>query len=251
MNQNITPSHPPEFPVPVIGWDTVRETVGKVKQLGRVYLYGQVWLGWQLSVMKESFSHGGDRRSSGQNVHLKSWAETCEEETGLQRKTADRLIALFEATKAKLKRLKGPIVTRGTLIIFERENPLSISEEDHGDLLEIIASLCEGETQASLMQELGIIPKPKNMPKGTKGGKDDEPTAGQLAFHFFEAMVAPLINSRTNPDYRTLLYALPVTSDEDHPLSLATIEAECRAMLADIEDAKKASAKPAKGRVVG
>lgn len=245
-NEVTTPAIAPD-------WATIRHTVSQVRHLGRVYLYGQVWLGWQLSVIKAEFSHGGNRRSSGQNVHLKSWEQTVLTETGLQRKTADRLIGLFEATKAKLKRTKGPIVTRGTLIVFEQENPLSVSEDERSDLMDIIASLCEGETQASLMQELGITPKPKPMPKGkTPDGdeKTEEATAGQLAFHFFEAMAAPLINARTNPDYKKLLYAMPLYSDSEHPLSLATLEAEFRAALADIEDAKQAAAKPAKGKVI-
>jgi hypothetical protein len=96
------------------------------------------------------------------------------------------------------------------------------------------------------------VPKPKPMPKGGKasGGGADESTAGQLAFHFFEAVAAPMINARTNPDYKKLLYALPLYSTQEHPLSLATLETEARAMLADIEEAQQASAKPAKGRVI-
>lgn len=248
-------STPTEVTIPTVApdWATVRQTVSQVRHLGRVYLYGQVWLGWQLSVLKADFSHGGSRRSSRQIGDLKSWKQTVLDETGLPDRTADRLIGLYEATKAKLKRVKGPIVTRGTLIVFEQENPLTVSEDERSDLMDIIASLCEGETQASLMQELGITPKPKAMPKGkTPDGdqKTDEATAGQLAFHFFGSMAEGIMNTRTNPDYKKLLLALPVYSDSEHPLSLSSIEAETRALLADIEEAKQASAKPAKGKVI-
>lgn len=233
-------------------WETIRQTVSQVRHLGRVYLYGQVWLGWQLSVLKTGFTHGGTRRSSGQIVHLKSWAETVEAETGLQRKTADRLISLFEATKAKLKRTKGPVITQGTLIVFERENPLTVTEDLRSDLMDIIASLCDGETQASLMSELGVIPAPAKIPKSSGGGKthDPEETAGQLAFLFFESLGSSLVNTRCNPDYKKLLLALPLYSTQENPLSLATLKAETEALLADINDAEKAAAKPAKGRTL-
>jgi hypothetical protein len=235
-------------------WDTVRNTVSQVRHLGRVYLYGQVWLGWQLSALKAGFSHGGSRRSSGQNVHLKTWAETVEAETGLQRKTADRLISLFEATKAKLKRVKGPIVSRGTLIVFETQNPLTATEEERGDIMDIIASLCDGETQSSLMQELGVISTPTKMPTGGGGGgkPDDKKTAGQLAFHFFDAVASPLVNARSNPDYEKMLYALPLYSSDSEPLSLQTLKLEAEGLLADIRKAEAAALnlKQTKGRTL-
>jgi hypothetical protein len=177
-------------------------------------------------------------------------------ETGYSRQSCDEFIRLAEACKLKLKaskklKLPAPAV-KNALVIFQEETALSLTAEQWQDVDLVIGTLTTGETQASLMQELGILPKPKPMPKGGKqpGGQDDDTTAGQLAFHFFEAMVAPMINSRTNPDYKKLLYALPLHSSDAHPLSLATLESEARAMLADIEDAKQAAAKPAKGKTI-
>lgn len=235
-------------------WATVRTTLATVRDLGRRYLYGQVWLGWQLATLKISHDSvgSGRRKESGQSGHFKSWAETVEAETGLPRRTADRLISLFDATKAKLKRVKSPIIARGTLIVFERENPLLVPDDERNDLMDIIASLCDGETQASLMQELGVIPKPKPMPKGGGVPKphDPEETAGQLAFMFFSEIASGMVNTRTNPDYKKLLLALPLYSDSEHPLSLATLRAETEALLADIKEAEKAATTPAQGRVI-
>ena len=235
-------------------WEGIRQTIASVRAAGRAYLFGQAWLGWQLATLKKQ--HGaigsGRRKESRQIGDFKSWKEIVLAETGLSDRTADRFIQLFEATLAKLKRnKKRKSIDSNALVLFQSENPLALPPEQREALQDVIASLCDGETQASLMQELGVVAKAKEMPKGGQRGKKDEPaTAGQLAFHFFEAMVAPVINARTNPDYKKLLYALPAYPTSESAISLDTIATECRAILADIEEVQKAQAKPAKGRVV-
>lgn len=240
-----------QFPLPVITWDTVRAGLDQVRSIGKTYLMGQCWIGWQLThLKKEHGGWGGDRRSSRQVGDLKSWAEVVRDETGLPDRTADRFIKLFEASLAKLKRTHGAVVGKAYLLAFERETPLAVADEEAADLREIIASLCDGETQGSLLQELGIIPK-HEMPKG--GGKPktgDEPTAGKMAFVFFETMLAPIVNTRCSPDYKKLLHVLPAYSTRDNPVSLDAIATECRAILADIAEVQAAHAKPAKGRTV-
>jgi len=229
-------------------WDQVRETSDQLRACGRLFLRGQVKLGMMLAALKkEHCQHGGK---------VLPWADLVKQETGYSRQSCDEFIRLAEACKAKIRTAKtlnlpAP-VKQDAIALFRSENPLTLSDDQWALVDQVIGSLTTGETQASLLQELGIIPKPKPMPKGTKETRKDgdEPTAGQLAFHFFEAMTSPLINARTNPDYKKLLYALPLHSTQDHPLSLATLESEARAMLADIEDAKQAAAKPARGKTI-
>lgn len=259
MKTNITTDHPKDS-----RWDQVRETSEQLRACGRLFLRGQVKLGMMLAALKKdhhatSGLRGGDRKSDKiklpESGGLITWAVLVQRETGYSRQSCDEFIRLAEAAKSKLKtakKLNLPTpVKKDAIALFRTENPLSLSDDQWALVDQVIGSLTTGETQASLMQELGLVPKPKPMPKGTRGsGKDEEPTAGQLAFHFFDAVAAPLINARTNPDYKKLLYALPHESTEDHPLSLATLEAEFRAALADIEEIKQSTAKPARGRTL-
>ena len=241
-------------------WDYAREVSEQLRHCGRLFLRGQVKLGMILAALKkESCQHGGPRTSKKKQVADSatsfSWAERVKQETGYCRKSCDEFIRLYEATKVKLKKgkkLNLPASADALICLFQADNALALTAEQWAQVDGVIGTLTSGETQASLMQELGLVPKPKAMPKASKGSgpSEDQPTAGQLSFHFFEAMIAPVINARCNPDYKKLLYALPTTSSEDHPLSLATLEAECRAMLADITEAQNAGAKCAKGRVV-
>lgn len=239
-------------------WDQVREISDQLRSVGRLFLRGQVRLGMLLAALKKE--HGmtgsGRRNKVADSATLFAWPDLVKQETGYSRRQADEFIRLYEAAKMKLKtsktlNLPAP-AKKNAIVLFQAENPLALSDEQWVTVDTLIGTLTTGETQVSLLQELGVLPKPKPMPKGTKeSSKDaDETTAGQLSFHFFEAMISPVINARCNPDYKMLLYALPPVSTEDHPLSLATLEAECRAMLADIAEVQQAASKPAKGRTI-
>jgi hypothetical protein len=240
-------------------WDAVRDAVVQITFAGRMFVRGQVKLGMLLAGLKKAHGvrEGRPSKNSPESGQLISWKEIVKEETGFSRQSGDEFIRLYEAAKVKLKKSKTLNLPAGlakdAIVLFQSENALALTEEQWIGVDELIGTLTTGETQASLMQELGLVPKPKKMPKGGKGGDEGtegELTAGQLAFHFFDGMASGMVNARTNPDYKKLLLALPIHSDSEHPLSLASLEAEARALLADIEDAKQAAAKPAKGRVI-
>lgn len=245
---------------PTVTWETVRSGLATVEALGKTYLLGKAFVGWQLSVLKSQNCRigAGRPKNSAESAELISWPELVERETGLKRRAADELIRVWEAGLAKHKRLRGPLKTTALIQYLGSTDPLALAADSTqaADFIDHFSSILDGETAASLMAELGVIPKPLPMPKPTGGTKPKggSETAGQLAFHFFEAMVAPVINARTNPNYKKLLFALPLTSDDDHPISLATMKAEAKALLADIEDAERAaiqhSARPAKGRTL-
>lgn len=238
-------------------FDQIRETSEHLRACGRLFLRGQVKLGILLAALKKDLGYhaGQPKKYSPDSGKYLPWPELVKQETGYSRQSCDEFIRLAEACKLKLKTSKKvqlpATAAANALIIFEAETALTLTSEQWEDVDLVIGTLTTGETQASLLQELGIIPKPKPMPKGGgSGGKDNELTAGQLAFHFFEAMTSPLINARTNPDYQKLLYSLPFESDEENPLSLATLETEFRAALADIEEVKSKAHKAARGKVI-
>lgn len=242
-------------------WDTAREISEQLRLCGRLYLRGQVRLGMVLSGLKKEFGITKGKRpsTSPDSGEVLSWPELVKRETGYSRQSCDEFIRLYEATKAKLKTAKkldlpAP-AKKDAIVLFQAENPLTLSDQQWSLVDQVIGTLTTGETQASLMQELGIVAKPKPMPTAPPAGKktDDDHTAGQLAFHFFDAVASQLINARTNPDYQKMLLSLPPESDEEHPLSLATLEAEARALIADIEEVKRftaSAAKPARGRTI-
>ena len=233
-------------------WDGIRQTIAAVRAAGRAYLFGQAWLGWQLATLKKEFGvrEGRPSKNSAKLAELKSWSAIVKAECGLSARTADRFITLFSATQAKLKRKKkGQPANPGALALFKSENPLALPPEQREALQDVIASLCDGETQASLMQELGVVPKPILPPQGPKQ-RGEKPSLEQLAFDFFEAMTAPLINARAAKDYKKLLYSLPAVTDEEGKVSLIFLRDETAAMLDDINEALAKHAKPAKAKPI-
>ena len=240
-------------------WDAVRETSKQLHAVGRLWLRGQVRLGMQLAALKKQIGvhRGQPQKNSAESAKLLPWDKLVEQETSYSRRSCDEFIRLYEATVAKLKKAKKldlpAIAKKDALALFQPDCTLTLTDEQWATVDNIIGTLTTGETQASLMAELNLVPKPAKMPKGTKTSADDdgpEETAGQLAFIFFGTVASPLINARTNPDYKKLLLALPLHSSSEHPISLATLEAEFRAALADIEEAKQTNAKPARGRTL-
>ena len=79
----------------------------------------------------------------------------------------------------------------------------------------MISSLCDGETQASLMRELGVVPTPAAPPAGPKKKADGKLTNEQLAFDFFDGPASAIIRARAAKDYKKLLYMLPATTDHE------------------------------------
>jgi hypothetical protein len=241
-------------------WDQARQQLAALKATGRVYLYQQALFGWHLANLKKEHQangggRGGDRKSIRQVGGLISWPKKVQQETGLSDRTADRFIALHDATKAKLKRLiasdkkkkaDGPALS---LALLETANPLALPLEQREKVQEIVSSLCDGLTQGSLMAELGVVPKAHNLttpPEKEKGGEGDQLTPEQMAFHFFDGPASAIVKARTAADYHTLLNSLPVVADEEGKVSLSFLRAEAAALLADIEQAMAAHAKPAK-----
>lgn len=232
-------------------WDSIRQTISQVRAAGRAYLFGKAWLGWQLSVRKLAHhksggGRGGDRKSMAQNAPLIGWAEIVERETGLNRHAADRMIELFEATKAKLKReqKKAP-ANKNALVILQSENPLALPPEQREFVQDVISSLCDGETAASLMEELGVIKPPPAPPLGKKQQKKDKLTPEQLAFDFFDGPASAITNARASKEYKKLLYMLPPVTDDPEKPSLVFLRDEMQAMVDDLNEALAAHAKKA------
>jgi hypothetical protein len=239
-------------------WDVVRDTTRQMAAHGRMFLRCQVRLGMLFSNLKKAhgYREGRPAKNSAESAEFLPWEKLVERESGYSRRSADIFIQLYEASVKKLKtgkKLDLPAeAKRQALTLFKADCALTLTEEQWETVDSVIGSLTDGETQQSLMRHLKLIPTPAPMPKppGKSEPDPDQPTAGQLAFHFFGAVASPLINARSNPDYKKLLMALPVDSSEESPLSLSTLASEARAFLADIEEITTANLKAARGRTV-
>ncbi len=245
-------------------WDNARLYYRAVRTTGRQFLVSQICLGWELSDKKKAlgFNHGGDRKSSGQVGHLigKTWEEYihAEIDPNLARRTADRFIQVFDGfrEKAPKKLLAGFTANaKRSLITTLSKPPGSLTAKERATIETAIAKCSDGETQRSLLEELGLVKCHKPLTGGdTSGSKKPKPTdaelMGQLAFKFFQPIAEGLHSMRSTPDSEAYLHTIPITSAEEDEISLTSLERDLEAALHDVRTAKKARMKPAAGKVI-
>ena len=234
-------------------WEPARNILAGIKQTFRIAIAGQILLGQELYNHKKDlgFTHGGNRRSSGQFVHLKNrtWKEWVEAELGISYKQADRMIQMADAAKARIKKLgaKGDLIggTKKLSLILDTR-PSTLSAEDQERLSKVVQSVTGGATQAELLEELRIVKRhsnpPANKSSGSKAQKDDE----QLAFNFWIGGGSQINDLRHHGSQ--FLGMIPVESTDPDKPSLRTLREETAALLEDIDCALKANLKPTKGK---
>jgi hypothetical protein len=244
-------------------WDTARNLLAGIKQALRISLAGQVLLGQELHTLKKDlgFRHGGDRKSSDQSGHLidRTWPEWVKTELGLSRTTADRCIEMFEAAKARVKKIGVtgdlPGGAKKLALMFD-SRPSTMAEEDREKLQAVVERLVFGSTQAELLEELRLVKKHVPLQGGDTSAhrKDKEPTEHQkmeqLAFLFLRPLADTLHGLRTNPDREAYFHTIPIVSSEENEISLTMLEHDLEAALHDVRAAKKARMKPATGKVI-
>lgn len=245
-------------------WDNARLYFRAVKTTGRQFIVAQICLGWELHNKKQTlgFTHGGDRKSSGQVGHLigRTWEQWLQTELGqdLPRRTADRLIQVYlgfcEKCPKKL-RVTFESGSKRSLITTLSKPPASLTEKDRKTVEAAITKCSDGETQRSLLEALRLVKVHTALNGGdTSSHKKDKPSdaelMGQLAFKFAKPIAEALHGFRTNPEREAFLHTIPITSSEDGEISLTTLENDLEASLHEVRAAKKARMKPATGKVI-
>lgn len=239
-------------------WSRARSLLEGIKTLARLSIAGRIVLGRELHDLKHALGfagRGGDRRSNGHAARLKNgergtWADWCQQELGISRDTADRLVRTYEAAKARLQTIGGE--TRLLSLLDKPAGTLSTPERQ--DLAKLVDRLEWPETQGELLQELHIYKRHTAPPGGDtsahRGGGDEPPTARQLAFAFFGGIPAGLgklskavSGIRVCKDYQALLHALPPVPEEDGQPSLTTLVEEIEAAERDLAALKADAAK--------
>jgi hypothetical protein len=238
-------------------WETVRTYLAATRSAGVAYLCGQVIVGWQLSCLKEDHRRGtAGRRSVWTGESETEWAQILFAETSLTLTTSKRLIACYESVKLKLsKTAGGSVAAANTLATLSEKSPFELAAGEHENIREIILSLVDGETQKSLLYELKIARQRPTLAGGDTSAHrspqtDEHEATQQLAFGFFGKTIQA-VRKVTDPEFRALLAFLPIESDDPTLPSLAALEAETRASLAQIlavREEKEKALTPASNR---
>lgn len=240
-------------------WDHARSILAGVKQALRMSIAGQVLLGQELIALRKDlgYTHGGDRRSSGHDVHLKysSWSDWVSGELGVSYKTADRFIAMADAAKARLKKIGHtgdlPGGTKKLALILDAR-PSTLNEDDRQRLADVVEKITCGTSQKELLEELKMVKHAERPQIGGDTSAHRKESEGmsveQLAFTFLCPLADDLRRTITSPQLPTYLSNLPLDG-EDGELTLATLETQTRELLREIEmirETKQAALKRAR-----
>lgn len=226
-------------------WEAARQAILATRSAGRNYLLSQVMLGWQIFTLKNAYgsSGSGRRKESRQVGDFMTWSKRVQKELGIPDRTADRLISMYEAVRAKIQRLQaqkklpGDQATTSLSLLAGSYFSLHTagSPKDIEFVTDVVASLVDGETQMSLLGELGITPEPPKMPKGGLRGSGPGGDPEQIAFAFFNAHISPIFRMRATGDYKTMLGLLPVSTDDPKTPSIRLMLDEVNALRAELQ----------------
>ena len=216
-------------------WDRARAFRDDLKAATRQSLTAQILFGREAGYLKKKlgFIQGRHLISRQRGDSLKTWAEWCDIELVLPDRTVDRYIQCFESalTRAKAWKSKKPEAYR--LL----ENPAAELAGDESErLVAYIDCLVEGDTQAGLLEELGIV-KPSNKTPGGDTSAFKKParqmTLEEWAKESFQRIPREvdelergIFRIKDAPEYRLLLQELPIVSPEEGATSLMQIK-EC------------------------
>lgn len=221
-------------------WQSARSYHAATVQHARLTAAAAILTGWQLANIKKTlgFTHGGDRKSSGNACHLKTWPEYLAEEMGgMAKRTADHRIATFEAAKTKFRKL-------GEERICQLLETGVKTDAEAAELESLVHKCTDGQSITEIFQDAGIakLPQGSAAKGGNLGGAGErqEPTMAQLAFALFAEPCHNLMRLRSHGDYERALYALPLTSDDADEPSLSALEIQTESLLIEVRKAKAA-----------
>lgn len=246
-------------------WDNARLYYSAVRTTGRQFLVSQICLGWELANIKKALGFVNGHNQHGRVGQVGQPSMTWEEylhaeiDANLPRRTADRLIQVFEGFCEKVpKKLRVTFETgtkRRSLITTLSKPPTTLTEKERATIESAITKCSDGETQRSLLEELNLVKVHKALTGGdTSGSKKDKPSdaelMGQLAFKFFSPVADALHVFRTSSDRDAFLATLDIVSSDEDGISLSTLETDLEAALDTVRAAKKAKLKTARGSVI-
>ncbi len=225
-----------------VDWSRAKGLLADLKSHVRRSLAAQVLIGKELASLKKKlgFTHGGARRGSSRQIgDLKSWSELTSAELGIPDRTADRWIQCFESATARAKARRNKARRENNadeLITWELACRLLTIPADELDgkeleqLAECVGRIVDHDSQADLLDELGIAKRPSDLQPG-KGGdtrKGDKMTdeVGWLgysakAIHDQFNGICEMMQDIRKADYlKSSLHELPLSNPDPEKLTL-------------------------------
>jgi hypothetical protein len=240
-------------------WDNARNYLAGVQQAFRMSIAGQVLVGMELMSLKKDlgFVLGNNQHGrNGQSVQSsdRTWSEWVSAELGISYKTADRLIMMWDAARARIKKIGHtgdlPGGTKKLALICDAR-PTTLAQEDREKLAAVVERITDGTTQADLLEELRLVKKPA-LPPSTAGQNNRKPPTDdpveQMAFTFWLGGGNQIMEIRQHGSQ--FLNMLPVESSDPEKPGLRLLREETAALLADIDAAINANLKPTTGRTL-
>lgn len=224
-------------------WERARSILSGITLALRLSLAGQVMLGAELQELKKAlgFIHGKNQHSrTPQVAESSTWAALVKAELTISVDTADRMIAMWEAAKLKLKKLGGAPALIGILEC----PPAALDAIQRQTLEAAVAKVTDGESQKTLLEELRLVKRYDVIKGGDTSAhrkpKDEDEAIGQLAFAFFSPVADALQAACTHPDRQALYTALA----HAHPARLLEMEQSLESALHDVRAAKATRVNP-------
>lgn len=161
------PGGPPMVPalvakLPVAGitgtWDGARKWRDAAVRMEQGKLFCQVMLGFELLALRATLGveHGKKTDSSQIGKSSDNWVDLIEQELGLSRTSAYRMMEMAEAAKVRLKKLPE-------LRDFDptTQAVAALPEKQQSALTTAVKKLTDGTTQVDFMRDLGIAKLPQ------------------------------------------------------------------------------------------
>lgn len=232
-----------------LDWTRACKLLADLKLSTRRSLSAQVLLGGELKSIKGRLGSARGAHKTGSIGRFgrmeETWDSHCQTVLGIAERTANRYIQIFESGRTRVLARKNAAKRENRpedFALWERVCVLmdSPSAELTGDELEELAvhvhELVDHDTQAGLLEELGIKKAPHKLTGGDTSAHRKEREWGTLddqAIMLFSSVVRrfgevekEIFGVRTHAHYQFLLEELPLTSDEDGKPCLMGIK-EC------------------------
>lgn len=216
-----------------------RKLIESIKLHTSRSIVGQVVLGLYLKELQSAlgYSRGGDRKSNGKVCRLtemgpsiailngmaRTWEEWITKELGMPDRSARHLMQLAYAVRQRLKSAGG---SESVLRLTENADP-----EAQEKVIELVRKVTDGETQASLLEDLGIYKRRVTLQGGAVATvqTDEDPALVSARYEqqLLELYCKPIVQlQRTlrSEDSEKALWVMPLSASDDKKPSLMQLE---------------------------
>lgn len=147
----------PESPSPVTDeWANARRYASMVTSGTQVMVVAQIMCGFELIELQKRHGisdKGGRPKKLPNDSEVLSWPEIVKQQIGRSDDTARNWMNMAKAVAPRLKKLDGPWEAPALLALPPSEWP----DGAHEAVSKTLKHVCDGETQAEWMQELGLL----------------------------------------------------------------------------------------------